>query len=160
MMAVIGIFVMVTALFVIPIGLPGTWIMVGVLVVGAALGKVTLFVMFACLALAFVAEMMELAFTKKLNVKYGGTRLAFWGAIIGGIAGVMIGMPVPIIGSVIAGFLGTFAGAALATLYETRRFDKTVRVAWGALLARMFAAVAKVGAGIVILVVGGADLLF
>jgi uncharacterized protein YqgC (DUF456 family) len=113
----------------------------------------------ACLALAFVAELLEFLIVQKLNLRYGGSRLAFWGAIFGGIAGVVIGMPIPIIGSIIAGFLGSFAGAMGATYYETRKFDAARRVGWGVLLGRMWAAATKVAAGIVIFVLGSAALL-
>jgi uncharacterized protein YqgC (DUF456 family) len=159
-LAIIGIIVMVLALLFIPLGIPGTWIMVGVLVIGAVQGQVGLLVLMASLGLAFVAEALEFVILKRLNLRYGGSRLAFWGAIIGGFAGVVIGLPVPIIGSIIAGFIGSVVGAALATLYETRRFDKTMRVSWGVLLGRMWSAVAKVGIGLVILVLGAADLLW
>ena len=159
MLALIGILVMIAALLLIPLGIPGTWIMVGVLVVGTIQGEVGVLVLMGCLALAFVAEALEFFIVKRLNIRYGGSRLAFWGAIIGGFAGVMIGLPVPIIGSIIAGFLGSVVGAAAATLYETRKLDKTLRVSFGILIGRMWSAVAKVGVGIVILVIGAAALL-
>ena len=159
MLALIGILVMIGALLLIPLGIPGTWIMVGVLVIGTIQGQVGVLVLMGCLALAFVAEALEFFIVKRLNIRYGGSRLAFWGAIIGGFAGVFIGLPVPIIGSIIAGFLGSVVGAAAATLYETRKLDKTLRVSFGILLGRMWSAVAKVGVGIVILVVGAAALL-
>jgi uncharacterized protein len=159
MLAIIGILVMVCALLLIPLGLPGTWIMVGVLVVGTIMGEVGVLVLLASLGLAFVAEALEFVIVKRLNLRYGGSRLAFWGAMIGGFAGVIIGLPVPVIGSIIAGFLGSVAGAALATLYETRQLNQTLRVSWGVLLGRMWSAVAKVGVGIVILVLGAAALL-
>ena len=159
MLALLGILIMIAALLLIPLGIPGTWIMVGVLVVGTIGGQVGVAVLMASLALAFIAEALEFVIVKRLTLRYGGSRLAFWGAIIGGFAGVMIGLPVPVIGSIIAGFLGSVVGAALATLYETRKLDKTLRVSWGILLGRMWSAVAKVGVGVVILVLGAAALL-
>lgn len=159
MFAIVGILVMIGALLLIPLGIPGTWIMVGVLVIGTVLGQVGVLVLMTSLGLAFVAEAMEFFIVKRLTLRYGGSRLAFWGAIIGGFAGVFIGLPVPVIGSIIAGFLGSVIGAALATMYETRKLDRTLRVSWGILLGRMWSAVAKVGVGIVILVLGAAALL-
>jgi uncharacterized protein YqgC (DUF456 family) len=58
------------------------------------------------------------------------------------------------------GFLGTFVGAAAATMYETKQLDQSTRVGWGVVLGRMWSAAAKVAAGIVILVLGGAALLW
>ena len=155
----LGILVMALALLLTPLGVPGLWIMCGVLVVGVWQGAVSVLVMATCLVLALIAELLEFAIVQKLNVRYGGSRLAFWGAILGGIAGVMVGMPVPIIGSIVAGFVGSFVGAAVATMYETRKLDKTLRVGWGVLLGRMWAAATKVATGILIFVLGAGSLL-
>jgi uncharacterized protein len=159
MLAILGILVMGIALILTPLGIPGLWIMVGVLAIGAIGGTVGAFVIIVCLALALGAEILEYLIVDRLNVRYGGSRLAFWGAIFGGIAGVIIGMPIPLIGSLIAGFLGTFAGAMAATLYETKRFDSAARVGWGVLLGRVWAAATKVAAGIIIFVLGSTALL-
>lgn len=150
---------MVAALLLTPLGVPGLWIMVAVLAAGAWAGQVGLLVLGICIVLAAAAEVAEYLIIDRLNLRYGGSRLAFWGAIAGGIAGVMIGMPIVIIGPLVAGFLGSFVGAALATLYETRRVEAAARVGWGTLLGRMWAAAAKVAAGVVILVLGGAALV-
>jgi hypothetical protein len=147
------------ALFLTPLGIPGLWIMVGVLAIGTIVGDVGAFIIVICLLLALAAELLEFFIVQKLNVRYGGSRLAFWGAIFGGIAGVILGMPIPIVGSIIAGFLGSFAGAMAATLYETKRLDSAARVGWGVLIGRMWAAATKVAAGIVIFVLGSAALL-
>jgi uncharacterized protein len=159
MLPIIGILVMGVALFLTPLGIPGLWIMVGVVAIGAIAGDVSVLIIATCLALALAAEVLEFVIVKKLNVRYGGSRLAFWGAIFGGVIGVVLGMPIPIIGSLIAGFLGSFAGAMAATLYETKRFDSAARVGWGVLLGRMWAAATKVAAGIMIFVLGSAALL-
>jgi uncharacterized protein len=159
MMAVLGILIMAVALFLTPLGVPGLWIMVAVLGVGTWLGAVGVAILVMCVVLAAAAEVVEYLIIDRLNVRYGGSRLAFWGAIIGGVAGVLIGMPVPVIGSIIAGFLGSFAGAAMATLYETRKVESAARVGWGTLMGRMWAAAAKVAAGMIIFVLGSAALL-
>jgi uncharacterized protein len=150
---------MALALFLTPLGVPGLWIMVGVLVVGAYFAEVSVAILAMCAVLALAAEVVEFLIVQRLNVQYGGSRRAFWGAIVGGVIGVVVGMPVPIVGSIIAGFIGSFAGAAAATLYETRRLDSAARVGWGVLLGRMWAAAAKVAAGMVIFVLGAAALV-
>lgn len=159
MMPIVGVLVMGIALFLTPLGIPGLWIMVGVVAIGAIAGEVSVAITVTCLALALSAEILEFLIVQKLNVRYGGSRMAFWGAVFGGVLGVIVGMPIPIIGSLIAGFLGSFAGAMAATLYETRRFDSAARVGWGVLLGRVWAAATKVAAGIVIFVLGSAALL-
>jgi uncharacterized protein len=158
-LAVAGILVMVVALALTPLGVPGLWIMVAVLAVGWWAGAVGVVVLVIGVVLAAAAELAEYLIIDRLNVQYGGSRLAFWGAIAGGIAGVVIGLPLPLIGPVIAGFLGSFVGAAAATLYETRHMGSAARVGWGTLLGRMWAAAVKVAAGMVLLVLGAAALL-
>jgi uncharacterized protein len=158
-LAVLGIAIMVIALLVTPLGIPGNWIMVGVLAAGALLGEIGAGVIIAALLIAGAAEIVEFMIVKRLNLRYGGTNNAFWGAIGGGIAGVMLGLPVPIVGSIIAGFLGSFAGAALVTYLETTKTDAALRVGWGVLIGRALSAAAKCAAGVVILVLGTAALL-
>lgn len=159
MMEWLGIFVMVLALISIPLGLPGLWIMIGVAAVGAILGKVGLLSLLACVILAIVAELIEFVLLRRLTKQYGGSPKAFWGALAGGFAGVLIGAPIPIIGSIIAGMIGAFAGAALVTYAETKKLDSAHRVGWGAVLGRMLTAVAKTAAGIAILAIAAAALL-
>ena len=106
--------VLLVSLFLIPLGLPGTWIMVGsaigydAIVGGDPIGWVTIA---ATAALAVIAEIFEFSLSARYTKKYGGSRRAGWGAIIGGIVGAIVGVPVPIIGSVIGAFVGSFAGA-------------------------------------------------
>jgi uncharacterized protein len=160
MLAVAGILVMVVALITVPFGFPGLWLMIGVLALGWWLGEVGWLVLAVALVLAAAAELIEYYVIDRMNIRYGGSRLAFWGAIAGGIAGIIIGLPVPIIGSVIAGFIGSFAGAALATLYQTRHVEQAARVGWGTLLGRLWGSAAKIAAGVIILVLGSAALIF
>jgi uncharacterized protein len=158
-MSILAVLVMVFALFAIPLGFPGLWIMVAVLAVGAVYKAVGLVTIVVVLLIAAIAELLEFVFVKRLNQRYGGSRKAFWGAIIGGIIGVIVGLPVPIIGSVIAAFVGSFIGSAVVTLAETRDLRAAHRVGWGVTLGRALAAVVKVFAGLVILVIGGFALL-
>ena len=159
MLTTLLIAVMTIALFLTPLGVPGLWIMVGVLALGTWLGHVSVFVLVVCSLLALTAEIVEFFIVQKLNVRYGGSRRAFWGAMIGGVVGVLLGMPVPVIGSVIAGFVGSFAGAAIATFYETKEMGAAGRVGWGVMLGKMWAAAVKMSLGFIILVLGAASLL-
>lgn len=159
MLSILGILIMVGGLLLVPLGFPGLWLMVGVLATGWWLGAVGWPVLAIALLLAAAAELVEYFIIHRMNVRYGGSRLAFWGAIFGGAAGAFVGMPVAIVGPVIAGFIGSFVGAALATLYQTRHVEAAARVGWGTLLGRMWTSAVKTGSGIVILVLGAAALL-
>lgn len=147
--------VMALAIILIPLGLPGLWIMVAIVGVGAWLGEVSGWILATALALAAIAELAEWLVVQRLNVRYGGSPRAFWGAVIGGFVGVLVGAPVPVIGSVIAGFLGSFIGAAAVTYHEAGDVAAARRVGWGVVVGRALSAGLKVGAGIVILVLGG-----
>ena len=146
--------VLLLSLVLIPLGLPGTWIMVGAaigydaLVGGDPIGWVTIV---GSAVLAVIAEIFEFSLSARYTKKYGGSKRAGWGAIIGGIVGAIVGVPVPIIGSVIGAFVGSFIGALVA---EYTRRESTAgtatRVATGALIGRVVAAAMKTGMGVVI----------
>lgn len=153
------IVVLVIGLLVIPLGLPGIWIMIGVVAVGAIMREVGTPIVMTTLLIAVLAELIEFFIVKRLTQQYGGSRKAFWGAIIGGTAGLLVGIPIPIVGSIIAGLLGTFVGAALVTYAETKQMISAHRVGWGAVIGRALSAISKTAAGIVILVLATAALL-
>src|SRR5215216_454937 len=95
--------VLLLSLFLIPLGLPGTWIMIGAAIGYDALmagDPVGWFTIGATMVLAAIAEVFEFTLSTRYTRKYGGSRRAGWGAIIGGIVGAIVGVPVPIIGSV------------------------------------------------------------
>jgi uncharacterized protein YqgC (DUF456 family) len=146
--------VLLLCLFMIPLGLPGTWIMIGsaigynALVHNEPIGWITIV---ATAVLATIAEVFEFTLSTKYTKKYGGSRRAGWGAIIGGIAGAIIGVPIPIIGSVIGAFAGSFAGALIAEYSRREATAGTAtRVATGALVGRVVAAAMKTGIGVAI----------
>lgn len=159
-LAIGGIAIMAVSLVLIPLGLPGLWIMLAVLAVGAWFGLVSPWLFLALLALTGAAELMEWVAVDRLGRKYGGTQRTFWGALAGGIAGALIGTPVPVIGSVLGVFVGTMIGATVATWTLVRDSEAALKAGWGALLGRSAAMALKTAAGLVILIVGGAALLF
>ena len=157
-LAIVG---MIVALVVIPLGLPGLWIMIGILAVATFVDEVSPIILVLLVVVALLAELAEWAIVARTSARWGGSRKAFWGAIAGGLVGILVGLPVPlpILGPLAAGLLGTFAGAAAVTLWETRALRSAGRVGCGAVLGRAFAAATKTAAGIVILVTGVAALI-
>jgi uncharacterized protein YqgC (DUF456 family) len=149
--AVLG---MAVALLLVPLGVPGVWIMLGILLVATLAGGVPLGLWIGLAILALLAEGLEWALLQWMGRRYGGSSRAFWGAVAGGVAGVVVGLPIPVLGPLLAGFLGTFAGAGVVTFLETRSVSRASRVGWGVLLARTFAVGLKVAAGLVVLVIG------
>lgn len=148
--------VLLASLLMVPLGLPGLWVMLGaallynVLLPAGGIGWVTLI---ACGILAVVAEVLEFTLGARYTKKYGGSKRAGWGSIIGGIAGAFVGVPVPVIGSVIGAFVGAFVGALAGefTVPKEMRGDVT-RVATGAVIGRAVAAALKTGIGVVMMV--------
>ena len=142
-------------LVLIPFGLPGLWVMVlGVVGYGwlTDFRTVTVGLMALVLVLAVLGEVLEAWLGFRLARRYGGSRRAGWGALVGGLVGAVVGVPVPLVGPVIGGFLGAFAGAALFEYSRERRTGHAARAGWGAVLGRAAAAAAKMAIGIVIAV--------
>src|SRR5258705_3140611 len=87
--------VLLSGVVLLPFGLPGTWI-----IAAAALGyqllvpgSISMITVFAVIVLALIGEVLEFSLTAKYTKKYGGSRRASWGAIIGGMIGAFIGVP-------------------------------------------------------------------
>jgi uncharacterized protein YqgC (DUF456 family) len=159
-LALVGIAIMVLSLALIPLGLPGLWIMLGVVGIGMWTGAVSIWLFLVLMALVVLAELLEWFAVDRLGRKYGGTRRTFWGALAGGIVGAVVGTPVPVIGSLLGVFAGTMMGASIATWTLVKDSEVALRAGWGALLGRSAAIALKSAAGLVILVAGGAALLF
>jgi hypothetical protein len=144
-------------LILVPLGLPGLWVMVaGVLGFGWLTGFRTVGVGLIALVvgLALLGEIVEAWVGFRYARRFGASRRAGWGALVGGLVGAVVGVPVPVIGSVIGAFVGAFVGAALFELSASRRVETAVGAGWGAVVGRAVAAAAKVALGVVIGVLG------
>lgn len=140
------------SLLLVPLGLPGLWLMVGVALLFDALAAGVdfgLVVLVGVTVLALVAELVEFGLGGRIARRYGGSRRAEWGAIGGGLMGAIIGFPVPVIGPMIGAFVGAFVGALVAELSLRRGAAAATRVATGALVGRALAVVVKMGIGAV-----------
>ena len=141
-------------LFLIPLGLPGLWLMLAAAFTYDLLmpgpDPIGIWNIGGALILAVLAEVAEFTLAGKYARKYGGSRRAGWGAILGGIVGAVMGVPVPIVGSVIGAFAGAFVGAMAFEYWGNRDASAATRVAWGALVGRVVAAALKVGVGVAI----------
>ena len=143
----------VVGLVLIPLGLPGLWVIVlGILGYAWLTDFRTLSVGLVALAigLALLGEVFEAWIGFRFAQRYGGSSRAGWGALVGGLIGAIVGVPLPIIGSVIGGFVGAFAGAALFEYTRARHSETAARAGWGAVLGRAAAAAVKMALGVVI----------
>jgi uncharacterized protein YqgC (DUF456 family) len=141
----------------IPLGLPGLWVMVGgILIYGwlthfHSVGIATIAI---ALALAFLGEIIEYWIGFRYAKRYGGSTRSGWGALVGGLVGAVIGVPVAIIGSVIGAFIGSFVGAGLFEYTYSRHAGVATRAGWGAVVGRAAGATVKIALGVVIAVIG------
>jgi uncharacterized protein YqgC (DUF456 family) len=141
----------------IPLGLPGLWVMVGgILAYGwltgfQSVGVVTIAI---ALGIAFLGEIIDNWLGFRYAKRYGGSTRSGWGALVGGLVGAVIGVPIAVIGSVIGAFLGSFIGAALFEYSYSYHTGVAARAGWGAVMGRVAAAAVKIALGIVIAVVG------
>jgi uncharacterized protein len=151
---------MLACVALIPLGLPGLWVIVVITLTLVLAGHVGWGIGIGVAVAAAVAELLELLVLGRFGRAFGGSRRAFWGAVLGGLLGLFVGVPVPVVGSVVTAFVGTFLGAGLVTWVETRSLQRSARVGWGVLLARTVAVALKVAVAFgVIGVVGLAILL-
>jgi uncharacterized protein YqgC (DUF456 family) len=143
--------VLLASLFLIPLGLPGLWVMIGAAVIynglsgGFPIGATTI----VALVLATIAEILEFTLAGRYVRRFGGTRKGARGALIGGIVGSILGVPfpVPFVGLVIGAFVGSFVGALIGELRAGSPHAEATHAATGALLGRVVAAALKVGIG-------------
>ena len=141
----------------IPLGLPGLWVMVGgILAYGwvTDFRSVTVTMIVIVLGLAFLGELVENWIGFRYAKRYGGSTRSGWGALVGGLVGAAIGVPVAIIGSVIGAFLGSFIGAAVFEYTSSRHAGLATLAGWGAVLGRAAGAAIKIALGLVIAVIG------
>lgn len=153
--SVLVLLLLAASLFLVPLGLPGVWVMVAVLLGMTAAGTVAWTTWAVLAGLALISEVLEFAVLGWMGRKHGGSRRAFWGAIAGGLVGAVTGAPLPVAGPLVGAVAGTFLAAAAVTLWETRSVEEASRVGWGVALARAFAVALKTGVGVVVLIVGG-----
>lgn len=149
------------------IGLPGNWIIVAAVALYvwlgptdgvAAIGVEALGVL---VVLALVGEAVEFVAASAGVTKAGGTRRgalgALAGSIVGGVAGLFVGVPIPIVGSLAAalvfGGLGALVGAFLAESAQGRDFDTSMSIGKAAFFGRIFGTLGKMIVGSVMVVV-------
>lgn len=148
-------------IFLVPLSLPGTWVIVGASILYSFFydfdGGATSFwwVNGWLLGLAVFGEVMEFVVgtfgSKAVKVSNGAIIAAF----IGGIVGLIIGVPIVLVGSLIGLFVGAFLGALIYEWFVVSSFGKALRVAAAVLATRIVASVLKttlaVGMGVFLL---------
>ncbi|MFH0880183.1 MAG: DUF456 domain-containing protein [Lentisphaerota bacterium] len=128
----------------------GTWLVVASALLAAPLtgpgfpGWVTVLVF---IALSAAVELMEWFAASWGVERRGGSKLAGFMALVGGILGIFAGamIPIPIVGSLVGMLVFSFA---LVFLVERQRLQKdsaAAHIAMGAVMARVMVVILKVG---------------
>lgn len=151
-------------LFLVVLGLPGTWAMLAIALLfelgdGVALPgpeRVTFgwTLLAICAGLALVGEAVETVAGVAGARFGGGTRRGMVGAFFGGLAGALFltGLvPIPVLGTLLGAMLGAFLGAWIgeATAPEARGREHNLRAALGAAAGRLGGTIAKLAIGVV-----------
>jgi uncharacterized protein YqgC (DUF456 family) len=141
-------------LIMIPLGLPGLWVMVGAAILHRVAGRsdemsVGFLVLIAALALA--AELVEAVLGVAAARRFGASRWGMWGAFLGGIVGAVALSPFfPLVGTLLGAFVGAFAGAFGLELWKSRTFRSSWRAGLGAFVGRVAATAVKVAVGVAV----------
>jgi len=156
---IILILAMPAGLIAVVFGFPGTWLILATSVLYSWLtdfSVITYQMLLGLLVLAVAAEVLEFWSGLWGARRYGGSKKAMLGTLIGGLTGAIILTPMLFgFGAVGGAFVGAFFGGFAVTYLEQRKMSEAMRVGWGGLLGRVFAMVFK-GAAVVTMI--GLDL--
>jgi len=155
----------IACLAVVILGVPGTWVLLGVAVAAELLDGVVLDrtgtvtfgwgLLALCAVLAGVGEAIE-AGAGAVGARLGGaSRRGMVGALVGGIVGALLltpALPVPLLGTLVGALVGTFAGAWVgeATGPEHRSRSDNFRASFAAVLGSLAGRLGKLVPGVVV----------
>ena len=151
--------ILILGIVLIPFGIEGIFIIIAdALVYGLLTGfeRITWPFLGLLFGIAIMVELLEFLFGGILAKKFGGSKWAVAGAIIGGFLGAILGTPItPVLGTFVGGFLGAFIGAFSLELFHTMDFGNSLKVGTGAFLGAVSGKVTKVIVAIVMVVMIG-----
>ena len=148
------------------LGLPGNWLILVLAACytqwGPARGRMDTgwWFVIGLIAVALCGEVIELLAGALGTTKAGGSKrsavLALFGSLAGGLIGIGLGLPIPVIGSLVAAVLfaglGALAGAVLGEQWSGRDLDAALRVGSAAFWSRLFGTLGKALCGAVMVV--------
>lgn len=156
----LGIFVLslflIAGVVVIFFGIAGTFVIFfSTLIYGIATGfeKITVPFLLVLLAMTVGLELLEELLSGIMARRFGGSRWAMAGAIIGGFVGAVLGTPVtPVLGTLLGGFLGAFAGAFLLELLHCGDVHSALRTGTGAFIGALGGKITKIIVAVIMVV--------
>jgi uncharacterized protein len=144
---------LLVSLFLIPLGIPGNFVILGLALLTAWIGGfqvIGFWTLLIMLGAVLLAELVEAFLGSAMAKKYGASWWGVLGALLGGFLGVIAGTALfPVVGSLVGAFLGAALGAAILEAVNLRRVDAdAMRAGWGAFLGRLLASFFKMGVGV------------
>lgn len=144
----------IAAVLLAALQLPGTWLILVAAVGYDGYHRWGLFGwkwLLGLTAAAALAEAVEMASSILIARKGGASRRASIGALIGGMAGmILLSVPIPILGTIIGGFVGCFLGALAGEMTVRNDLSRGTKVGIYATLGRLFGMIAKTSAALII----------
>jgi uncharacterized protein YqgC (DUF456 family) len=147
-------------------GAPGTWFMVLSTAVAAWLQwqpgvpagsqPISLWTLLALVGLAVLGEVLEFIAGAAGARRAGGSSRGAVAAIIGGVAGAILGtflVPIPVLGSLLGAAGGAGMGAWGVELAGGKSMDDSMRIGLGAGVGRLLGTIYKLGVGVAIWIV-------
>ena len=149
------------------LGLPGNWVMVA-LAVGCwglaqpdSLLAIGMWSMVSLVVLAALGELFEFLAGALGVKKLGGSNRSTWFALLGSMAGAMLGFVfgsgIPVVGNIIASVLGSALGALIGTIYGERtdgkEWEHSLQVGSAAFIGRILGTLGKLALGTAMLVI-------
>jgi uncharacterized protein YqgC (DUF456 family) len=131
------------------VGISGTWLVVAASAWATLLGDGTFptwGVVIAMAALSGAVEIAEWTATHWGVRRRGGSRLAGFAAMAGGLIGALLGflIPIPLFGNLIGMLVGSFGLAFLVERNRLRHDARAARIATGAVLAALAVMLVKI----------------
>jgi len=146
--------VVLAGLFAVVLGLSGNFILLGLALLVAAVGKFQHFAVwlwFLLLGLAVLGEIVESLLGVAAARGFGASRWGMIGAFVGGLLGAALGTAwIPVLGSLIGAFAGAFAGAFLGEILGGQTTRKGARAGLGAFLGKVAATAFKLVIGVIV----------
>ena len=155
-------------LLIVVIGMPGTWIMIGLAIgleflqrLWAPAGSEYMFsiwVFVAVILIAALGEFLEFVAGAFGAKKGGASKRGMLGALIGGVLGAIIGtfiIWIPFVGSLIGALLGCAGGAIIGEFNASREttLKDTIKPAAGAVIGRILGTLAKLPCALAVWVI-------
>jgi uncharacterized protein YqgC (DUF456 family) len=145
----------------VAVGLPGTWLMLGIAILIELVDRFYLpaasphtfgwWTLGTCAVLSLAGELLETLTGAAGARRTGASKRGTLGAVIGGVGGAVAGAPFGlVVGSLLGGLLGTAVGALLGELSARVPVRRVLRPTAGAVAGRLIGSVSKIPFAIVI----------